>query len=466
MTNFEHFRSFDFHFPRVRGTAMRVASLAMSVLLAACGGGGGGGDSTGHASGAGATLSGASSSTSAASASTPATVTSATDTSTAGTTGPTTASNSAAVPATNTAVATSPVTTNPAQVATGNASANPAEPASAASAASPALPASPASSAAGDVTTPAHPVPTPRRFYGVNGHNNEGGAYDISSPALQLAQLQDLGMKYYRNEVYSQGTANKLANIAQMMDAGGVTVYPVMLMDLNTVADETQAYSAGFVLGQQTATSRHYPYYEVTNEMEAQALTGNVDGVFPQQYDMDKFRRVRGIIRGMIAGIKSVDTSGKIILGGGTWLHYGFAQMLATGTEPDGSIGHPVVDWDITAWHWYSEQGDITNACGGTGCHNVLQALKAFGKPIWLNEIGVRPNYGTDQEIAAYLTGSTMMAQFVALASTYDIESIQSYELYDDPVGGEGNYGLLQNDGVTPKAAYAAFRNFVAAHPM
>ncbi|WP_309835440.1 lipopolysaccharide biosynthesis protein [Caballeronia sp. LZ065] len=307
---------------------------------------------------------------------------------------------------------------------------------------------------------------TPRRFYGVNGHNNEGGAYDISSPAVQLAQLQDLGVKYYRNEVYSQGTANKLANIAAMMDAGGVTVYPVLLMDYRLFANETQAYNAGFALGQQTATSRRYPYYEVTNEIEAEALNDNVDGVYPQQYDTGRFRIVRGIIRGMIAGIKSVDTSGKIILGGGTWLHYGFAQMLAAGMEPDGSINHPVVDWDITAWHWYSEQGNITNACGGTGCHNVLQVLKAFGKPIWLNEIGVRPNYGSDQAIAAYLTGNTMMAQFVALASTYDIESIQTYELYDDPVGGEGNYGLLKNDGVTPKAAYAAYKNFVATHPM
>ncbi|MDR5822783.1 glycosyl hydrolase [Caballeronia sp. LZ043] len=335
-----------------------------------------------------------------------------------------------------------------------------------ASPSSPASTATPASSPPGEVTSPTNPVSTPRRFYGVNGHNNEGGAYDISSPAVQLAQLQDLGVKYYRNEVYSPGTASKLANIAAMMDAGGVTVYPVLLMDYRLFANETQAYNAGFALGQQTATSRRYPYYEVTNEIEAEALNGNVDGVYPQQYDTGTFRIVRGIIRGMIAGIKSVDTSGKIILGGGTWLHYGFAQMLAAGMEPDGSISHPTVDWDITAWHWYSEQGDITNACGGTGCHNVLQALNAFGKPIWLNEIGVRPNYGSDQAIAAYLTGNTMMAQFVALASTYDIESIQTYELYDDPVGGEGNYGLLKNDGVTPKAAYSAYKNFVATHPM
>ncbi|SAK64219.1 hypothetical protein AWB83_02670 [Caballeronia ptereochthonis] len=300
----------------------------------------------------------------------------------------------------------------------------------------------------------------------MNGHNNEGGAYDISSPALQLSQLQDLGAKFYRNEVYSQGTAIKLAGIAQLMAAGGVTVYPVMLMGIDDFNDENEAYSAGFALGQQTASSRRYPYYEVTNEMEAEALVGNVDGVYPQDYDNEKFKKLRGVIRGMIAGIKSVDPSGKIIMGGGTWLHYAFDQMLAAGTQPDGSIGHPVVEWDITAWHWYSDQGDITHACGGTGCHNVLDTLHAFGKPIWINEFGVRPTYGTDQQIAAYLIGNRMMAQFVALASTYDIESIQSYELYDDPPGGEGAYGLIKNDGLTPKPAYTAYKNFVAANPM
>ncbi|SAL19332.1 hypothetical protein AWB73_01175 [Caballeronia turbans] len=301
-------------------------------------------------------------------------------------------------------------------------------------------------------------------FYGANGHNNEGGAYDLSSPALQLSQLQDLGVKLYRNEVYSQGTANKLAGIAKTMAAGGVTVYPVMLMSL-AFSSETDAYNAGYQLGVWTATSYQYPYYEVTNELDASAISGNVDGVYGQQFDNTKFQIARGVIRGMIAGVKSVDPNGKIVMGGGTWMHYGLDQMLANGTQPDGTTGHPVVNWDITAWHWYSDMGDITNACGGTGCHDVLAALQQMGKPIWINEFGVRPWLGSEQQIAAYLVGNKMMAEFVAVASKYNIQAIQTYELYDDPAGGEGAYGLLKNDGKTQKAAYAAFKNFVAANP-
>ncbi|KND58496.1 hypothetical protein BSCH_00072c [Candidatus Paraburkholderia schumanniana] len=66
---------------------------------------------------------------------------------------------------------------------------------------------------------------TSKVFYGMNGHNNEGGTYDISTPALQLSQLQNLGAKIYRNEVFSDWGATKLTGIAKTMAAGGVTVY-------------------------------------------------------------------------------------------------------------------------------------------------------------------------------------------------------------------------------------------------
>ncbi|WP_244817382.1 glycosyl hydrolase [Caballeronia sp. Lep1P3] len=395
-------------FLTARKSAIGAAVLAASALLAACGGGGGGGADA--ASGA------------MKSAAAPASASAAT---TAQPTQPTQDASDASPPA-NTTTASSDGASKP--VGTG--------------------------------------LPASSLFYGVNGHNNEGGAYDISSTALQLAQLQDLGMKLYRNEVYSQASATKLARIAATMALGGVTVYPVLLVDASSFANETDAYNAAYALGQQTATSYPYPYYEVSNELASGALTGNVDGVYPQQFVNAKFQLARGAIRGLIDGIKSVDTNGKIVMGGDTRLHYGFDQMLFDGTQPDGTSGHPRLTWDITAWHWYSEQGDITHACGGTGCHDVLGALQAFGKPIWLTEFGVRPWLGNDQQIAAYMVGDSMMAQFVSVASRYNLQSIQAYELYDDPIGGEGNYGLLMNDGVTQKPAYGAVKSFIAAHPM
>ncbi|WP_350030169.1 hypothetical protein [Caballeronia sp. GAWG1-1] len=440
-----------------------AAALAASLVLAACGGGGGGGDAKEASS---TSAAGTNSSGSAATTTTTTTTQSGAASASAATTTTTTASTSDTTSSAHTVSGSNSTSSNDTTVIAPTAPAAPVTPVT------PIVPpvannppASSGSPASGTIVTPVTPVTVHSIFYGANGHNNEGGAYDISSPALQLSQLQDLGVKMYRNEVFSAFGATKLAGIATTMAAGGVTVYPVMLMDLN-YSSEADAYNAAFTLGQQTAAAYRYPYYEVSNELEALCLTGNVDGIYPQHYDNAKFQIARGVIRGMIAGVKSVDTAGKIVMGGGAWMHYGFDQMLANGTQPDGTTNHPIVSWDITAWHWYSDQGDIVNACGGTGCHNVLAALAQFNKPIWINEFGVRPSYGTDTQTANYLVGNLMMAEFVLLARQYNIQSIQTYELYDDPVGGEGPYGLMQNDGRTIKPKYTAFKNFVAANPM
>lgn len=317
-------------------------------------------------------------------------------------------------------------------------------------------------------STPATPTPatttapTGKIFYGVNGHFQQGSAYAASSPQTQLAQLQDLGMTIYRSDVSSKTAATALAQIATTMAAGGVTVYPVLLISPQEYANETASYNAGYALGQQVASAMHAPFYEVGNELEADTLAGNYDGTFPTDYVNSKFMIARGAIRGMVDGIKSVDTQGKIVMGAGTWLHWGFDQMLAQGTQPDGTAGHPVVSWDVTAWHWYNDYDDIQNICGGSGCYNVLSKLQAFGKPIWLTEYGVRPWTASDSQAGAYLTGNTMMGEYASVASKYNLQSIQMYELYDDPAG---SYGLLQIDGKTKKAQYASVKAFIASHP-
>ncbi|WP_250474116.1 lipopolysaccharide biosynthesis protein [Caballeronia sp. GAFFF1] len=297
-------------------------------------------------------------------------------------------------------------------------------------------------------------------FYGVNGHITNGGAYDSTAYATQLAQLQSLGVKIYRNDVYSQASAKVVATVAKTFAAGGVQVYPVIMLGLNYNSEQA-AYNAGYTLGQQTAQTYNYTYYEVGNEMEAHTLAGNYDGNVWNQYSNQPFTIARGAIRGMIAGVKSVNSSAKIIVDG-TWKHTAFFQMLADGSQPDGTHGHPTVNWDITAWHWYSDQGDMTHACGNTGCHDVLGVLQSMGKPIWINEYGVRPTYGTYSSIASYMTGSLMMQQFYNNAAKYNIQSIQAFEMYDDS---EGAYGLMQSDGKTQKPAFTAVKSFIATHP-
>jgi hypothetical protein len=297
-------------------------------------------------------------------------------------------------------------------------------------------------------------------FYGMNGHVTNGGAYDATPIATQIQQLKDLGVKIYRNDVYNLASAKVVANMAQQMAAAGITVYPVLMLGQG-YSNEQDAYNAGYALAQQVAQTYNYQYFEVGNELESK-LNGNVDGNIWWQYQNAPFVAARGVLRGMIAGVKSVRPSAKIIVDG-TWLHTAFFQMMMDGSQPDGTHGHPLVNWDITAWHWYSDQGDITHACGGSGCTNLLATIQSFGKPIWINEFGVRPNYGSLQSIGQYLSGPLMMQQFQSIASTYNIQSIQAFELYDDS---EGAFGMMTSDGHTQKPSYSNYKSYVQSHPM
>ena len=57
---------------------------------------------------------------------------------------------------------------------------------------------------------------------------------------------------------------------------------------------------------------------------------------------------------------------------------------------------------------------------------------------------------------------SDMMSEYVNVASKYNIQSIQAYELYDDA---EGAYGMMEADGHTQKPAYGSYLSFVQSHP-
>lgn len=307
------------------------------------------------------------------------------------------------------------------------------------------------------------PLPvTPK--WGINGHITWGAPYN--NDAAQITALSDLNMKSYRNGFGKGDLARFKAFIQNSAQPAGVVVYPVCLPNWNS-PDESSAYAQGYALGQEVANLQGLvPVYEITNELDTFCiLGGQYNGDQPSHFDNAKFCIARGLIRGVIAGIRSCDTKTPLVGGTGNWLHYGFTDMLRNGTQPDGTTGHPTVDWDITAWHWYSDMGDMENA---SFIHaNVLSHLATYGKPIWINEYGVRQAFAGDEATrTAYLTGATCMGDWSRLAATYNITHTAMYELFDDGrTGDEGAFGIVLNDGITPKPTrYAAIKTFVAAH--
>lgn len=299
-------------------------------------------------------------------------------------------------------------------------------------------------------------------FYGINGHlSSGGGAYDSISQSGQLALLRDLGVTVYRQDVYDVASTQKVAAMCNLIAGSGVQILPVITCGLPPAGTtESAAYSSAHALGSMVASALKGSVnaYECGNELEIPIVSGS--GAAPSDYDATRWPAYRGTIRGIIDGVRSIDATAQVAINAG-WLHYGALQMLASGTAPDGSTG-PAVDWDITAWHWYSDMGDITNA--GSGGVNVLQTLKSlFGKPIWLTEFGFRPD-GSDANQANYLA-NVALPQYYRLRETYGIARVMIYELFDVLIAGNSDYGLVQQDGVTKKPAYAAVKNFIAAHP-
>jgi hypothetical protein len=334
-----------------------------------------------------------------------------------------------------------------------------------------------------DTGTAATPAPTPKPtatptpsrdpastsapFYGVNGHISWNSVILGQQFATQITQLKSLGVKIYRNDVRDQNNATNMATFARQASPNGIQVYPVLIVDVWGSSNETDAYNRGLSLGKAAANTLKglVKYYEIGNEYDSFAYVSG-DGVSPNQYDNAKFRISRGAIRGMIAGVKTYDTSAQIIIGGSSWLHFSFNQMLAAGTEPSGGSGNPKISWDITAWHWYSDMGHFESATGGSGNYNVAQKVKDMGKPIWITEFGTRAQVGNDSQQANYLTGSLMLGGFYNMAAKYNIQSVQLYELYDDGAfGGDGNYGLIKSDGKTLKPQFTAVQTFIKNHP-
>jgi len=301
-------------------------------------------------------------------------------------------------------------------------------------------------------------------FYGINGHLNSGYAYGTVPMASQMQLIQTLGMTNTRQDLWDIAGAENLAAFANTLSAGGIQVTAVITPSLPAAGTgETAAYNSAWQLGYTIASTLKglVHVYECGNELEDTFVTGAGDQA--GDYQTAAYLLYRGVTRGLIEGVRAAD-AGAAVGVTGSWLHYGALQMLWDGTDPSGDSGAPVLNWDITSWHWYSDMGDITSA--GDSQTNVLaQLTQRFQRPIWISEYGYRPNGQTGTTLwnnqATYL--QSVMAQYLQLKSKYNLQCIMLYELFDMP--SDSGYGLIASDGSTQKPAYSAVQSFIAKNP-
>lgn len=319
------------------------------------------------------------------------------------------------------------------------------------------------------VVTPASNIP----FYGINGHYVQGGLSSSVPLATQAASLADLGMKSYRQDMYNTSQIDTFA--ATVLPGLGKNVQVLPMIDAypwndpaaNGNPTEATAYAYAYAIAAHAATKfAGIPVVEFGNEFDIDANAGNVasDGQDVSDYNNATFPIFRGTLRGSIDGWHSVDTGHvtKIIANASSgWLHFGFLDGMMTGTQPDGSTGHPKIVPDIIQWHWYSDMGDIENAVGGSGTYNILARLKSsYNLPIMITEIGARPTL-TEAQAQSYI--STTITELAAAKAAYGLIGFDWYELYDDgATGGDGNYGLMTS-ATAEKARYATMKAAMAA---
>jgi hypothetical protein len=306
-------------------------------------------------------------------------------------------------------------------------------------------------------------------FYGMNGHMayNSGVWYTMGA-AAQLAILKDLGVTNYRADVASTGMAKVLADALNgPFKNSGVSILPMLnpaSCGWNTSLSESAAYTLGYNLatGVTQQLKGLVQYMECGNELEVAVRTSG-DGHLSSNYDPAKWLPYRGVIRGMIDGVRAIDPTIKVGVNCGIALSYRALQMLWNGITPNGSTngvsGAAAIRWDITCYHWYESSGDATCGWQNSQCYDVLQALKdSFGVPIWLTEWGWYGQIDTPDQQAAYVTKA--LTQYKSIKDKYNIQSVMMYAVIDD------TYGLIKGDGVTKNSAYTAFKNFVAANPV
>ncbi|AIP65328.1 glycosyl hydrolase [Burkholderia thailandensis] len=306
-------------------------------------------------------------------------------------------------------------------------------------------------------------------FFGANGHYVGGGVYASVPLATQASHLAGLGMTVYRQDAYIPDHIDALASAAIPGLGAGITVLP--MIEAHPWADpslngqqptEASAYAYAYKLSVYAAKKlAGIPMVEFGNEYDVDSHNAPIqgDGINISDYDNSTFPIWRGALRGALDGWRSVDTNHttKLIANATSGaLHFGFLDGLMTGTQPDGTTGHPKITPDVIQWHWYSNGGDFENALGKTGRYNVLARLKdRYNLPIVITEIGVNTD-NSDAQIAAYIAKT--IPELVAAKAAYNVIGFNWYELYDDRTG---PYGLMTNNA-QEKPRYGLMRAAIA----
>jgi hypothetical protein len=298
--------------------------------------------------------------------------------------------------------------------------------------------------------------------WGAVGHSNwvnYGPSYAYNKVPLnrQMQLLTVSGLRWYRTSCVASNCAALVADAS----ANGIKVLKTIGGTPDPTLSEAANYAAAYAVGVGEANNIQsaFTYFEAGNEIDLWVgLTG--DGAARGQYNAQRYVQARGWLRGMIDGVHSVNASAQVMVDDAGWCHYGFLQMLWA----DG------VRWNITAFHWYSNQGNVEQA----GCENganVAAIHAAFGPPVWITEFNSKAAATSNDPLAEAAWITAFITQIQSVADKYGIAGAFIYELLDEPnlSGLESHLGIFDGNGnpkVASQAVAGALNSLAATTPL
>ncbi len=277
---------------------------------------------------------------------------------------------------------------------------------------------------------------------GVNGHPHQQEGYRAVPLDQQMDLLCELGVRWYRTDWGPGYDFSQHDALVAAAEAKGIQLLPVLFPDVSVAnGDIREIRRLAFEYGKVVASRYRgrITHYELSNELDGRVMTkwpngGDRDGSTRSDYDFHQYVAVCEMLRGLAEGIHEGDPGARRMINCAGWLHFGFIDRLVD----------DVVPFEIVAWHWYSDMGDITAPKQSySGTWNVLEKLRSWGKEVWITE-GNRRNGDMDdpgEAQADYLTDQITKLRESGIVKAYFV-----YELLDEPYsqGGEAHYGLVK----------------------
>lgn len=304
----------------------------------------------------------------------------------------------------------------------------------------------------------------------------------------QMELLNDVGLGWYRFDVFAREPADELDVIVPAAEEAGIELYPMLyppvelrkkcppddpkpcqpeyenvLTRTNPFTDnlwtleEIEAESFRYAKAAATKWKGRIKVWDLLNEPDGWTLKDDHDrhGNVKDDYCDQRIAIAKAILRGQANGIKAGDPQAKVSLNTGGWLHTGFVDhMIDRRDEND-----EPVPFDILSWHWYDVMGRMDRVAT-VGNFDLLENLRSYGKPIWIGEANSR-NYqdspNPDAEDCSRNpadsqnpVGEAWALEFMRAMHGYRARGVEAYfhyEILDETADGyEGNFGLVEID--------------------